>query len=143
MNVARLLEGMPLEVHSVTAATPVFEAIDQMEDAGIGSLLVLDAQGKIIGILSERDCLRRCVLKGKDPHQTTVRSIMTRKVRTVSPAIKIEKCMDLMSRHHIRHLPVVKRGVPLAVISIKDIIRFLVSEKDFIIKNYEKYIAGV
>jgi len=143
MNVARLLEGMPNEVHGVSPSTPVFEAIGQMEDAGIGSLLVLDAKGRIAGIVSERDCLRRCVLKGKDPHRMTVRAIMSRPVRTVTPAIKIEKCMDLMARHHIRHLPVVRRGVPLAVISIKDIIRFLVSEKDFIIRNYEKYIAGV
>ncbi len=143
MNVARLLEGRPNEVHGVTGATPVFEAVAQMEDAGIGSLLVLDAKGKIAGIVSERDCLRRCILKGKDPRKTLVRSIMSRKVVTVSPAAKIEKCMNLMTRHHIRHLPVVQRGVPVAVISIQDIVRFLSSQKDFIIENYEKYIAGV
>lgn len=143
MKVARLLEGRPNEVHGVTGATPVLEAVAQMEDAGIGSLLVLDAKGRIVGIVSERDCLRRCILKGRDPRKTPVRSILTRNVVTVSPAARIDRCMNLMTRHHIRHLPVVRRGVPLAVISIQDVVRFLSSQKDFIIENYEKYIAGV
>jgi CBS domain-containing protein len=113
-----------------------------MEEANAECLLVRKADGSLAGIVSERDCLRRCVLKGRDPRKTRVSAIMTREVVTATPGARISRCMNLMHRHHIRHLPIVRRGRPLAIVSMQDLVRFLVSEKDFIIKSYEDYISG-
>ena len=104
--------------------------------------IIVNKSGGLAGILSERDCFKKVILAEKDPKQTAVRDIMTRKVVVVPPERTVEECMALMSDKHIRHLPVVQGDKILGMISMRDVVRYLADDRDLMIKNLEKYIEG-
>lgn len=141
-TVAKLLAAKGGDILSIPPQGTVMDAVKAMTKRSAGSLLVLDPKGKLVGIVSERDCLRKVVLKQKDPLRTTIRQIMTRKILTVKPDTSIENCMTIMTEKRIRHLPVLEKGKVVGVISIGDVVKFMASEKDFIIKNLEQYITS-
>ena len=112
-----------------------------MAEKNIGAVLVTSNK-KLVGILSERDYARKIILKGKTSKETKVEEIMTSQVLYVSTDKSVEDCMAIMSEKHIRHLPVIDNGELLGIISIGDVVKAIISEKEFAIKQLENYISG-
>jgi len=119
----------------------VFDALQLMADKNVGALLVLDGE-KIAGIFSERDYARKIILKGKASKDTPVAEIMTAEVTTLRPEQSVEECMGLMTDKRIRHLPVLDGEKLVGLISIGDVVKAIISEREFIIKQLESYITG-
>lgn len=140
MKVAEILQSKGSKVFSVTSDLTVYEALKAMGEKNIGALLVIEGQ-QLIGIISERDYARKIILKGKSSHDTLVKEIMTEKVISVSPDDNIEKCMELMSERHIRHLPVMKDGIVTGIISITDVVTAIIASQKETISYLHNYIS--
>lgn len=141
ITLRQLLQSKGGGVWSVTSTSTVFDALQMMAEKNVGALLVID-EGKLVGIVSERDYARKIVLKGKSSKETLVKEIMTEKVVYIRPEESIEECMALMTEKHFRHLPVIDNGALMGVISIGDVVRTVISEQKFIIAQLENYISG-
>ena len=128
-------------IYSVLPITSVYEAIGEMADHHVGALPVLQ-DGKLVGIVSERDYARKVILKDKSSKQTRVSEIMTQEVVTVSSDDRVESCMELMRRHHIRHLVVEDAGVVVGMVSLRDLLTEMMSEQAATIDQLEHYIRG-
>jgi CBS domain-containing protein len=128
-------------VFSVSADASVLAAMKLMSEHNIGAVLVMDG-GKIEGILSERDIVRKVDLLGKTCSTTLVREIMTEKVLYVEAAQPLDECMALMTEKRIRHLPVMENNRLLGVISIGDVLHEVIHEQKFMIGQLEHYIRG-
>lgn len=141
-TIGMVLDSKGHEVFSVRPDTSVMEALKLMAEKGIGAVLVLEEDGGITGIMSERDYARKIALKGKTAEETLVSEIMTADVITVSPAQKIEECMTVMVDKRIRHLPVLENGKLIGILSIGDVVKEMISEQKFLIEQLETYIRG-
>ena len=141
-TVQQLLEKKDSTIFSVTPDTVVFDAIKLMDQAKVGALLVLN-QEHLVGIVSERDYARKVILKDKQSHNTPVKEIMTSKVLYVGPHQTCDECLVIMSKNHIRHLPVLENEKPIGILSVMDVVKNIISEKEFIIEQLENYISGV
>jgi CBS domain-containing protein len=140
-TVERLLEVKGYDIWSITPDASVYEAVKLMADKAIGALLVLES-GTLVGIISERDCTRRVILKERAPKDTLVREIMTSDVITVRPGQTVEECMALVTTKRIRHLPVLADDRLMGIVSIGDLVKDIISEKEFMIQQLENYIKG-
>ena len=141
-DVAKVLEGKGSEVLTIDAEATVFEAIKRMVEANVGALLVTEG-GKVAGIVTERDYLRRVTLEGRTEEETLVREIMTSPLVYVTPETSVEECMAVMTERRIRHLPVFSEGRDLVgVVSIGDVVKFKSAEQDFQIKFLTEYIES-
>jgi CBS domain-containing protein len=127
---------------SVGPNETVYSAIQKMAEKNIGSVLVMDGT-RLVGIITERDYARNVVLKGKTSPQTLVRDIMATQVAYVEPDDTVEECMTLMTRRRVRHLPVVKDGAVVGIISIGDLVKSIIDEQRFTIDQLETYFRGV
>ena len=140
-NIRQILETKGHEVWSVSAEATVYDALKVMSEKNVGALVVLDG-GRLEGVISERDYARKVILKGKFSKEMPVREIMSTDVVTVLPNQSIEECMALMTDKHFRHLPVMDGDKVVGVISIGDLVKATIDEKDFMIKQLENYITG-
>ena len=138
-TVQQLLESKRHILVSVAPNATVLEALKVMAEKEIGAVVVLE-DGHLVGIFSERDYARKVVLQGKASKDTPVREIMTDKVVCVRPEQSIDDCMGLMTDKRIRHLPVLEHKKVIGVISIGDVVKEMLSEKEFVIKQLESYI---
>jgi len=131
------LKGGP--VYSVTPQDKVFDALKLMAEKNIGAVLAL-ADGKIAGIMTERDYARKVILLGKSSHDMSVSEIMSDSVVTVKPGQSVEECMALMTNNRIRHLPVMDGGKLVGLLSIGDLVKEVIAEQEQTIKQLESYI---
>ena len=141
-RVCDLLHDKGREVWFLTPDATVYEAIDQMAQKGVGALLVMEGE-RLVGIVSERDYARKVILKGKSSREIQVREIMSHPVICVSPELTIEQTMALMTDNRVRHLPVVVAETVVGVISIGDVVRAIIEDKEFYIQQLTTYITGV
>jgi len=139
--VSALLHHKGSAVWSVEPEATVFEAIKLMADKNIGALLVVSG-GKLLGIFSERDYTRKIALHGKTSKETRVREVLSSKVISVTPHDSIEECMRLMTERHIRHLPVMEDKKIVGIVSIGDLVNWIISSQDAAIAQMEQYISG-
>lgn len=129
------------EVCTVAPGSTVYDALALMAEKNIGALLVVEA-GQTVGIFTERDYARQVVLKGKASKDTPVRDVMTPRVVFIRPEQTVEECMALMTDKRCRHLPVLEEGRLAGILSIGDVVKAVISEKQFIIEQLENYIAS-
>src|SRR6266850_5499065 len=141
-NISEILNHKGTTVWATSPDTMVFDAIQLMADKNIGALLVTD-KGKLIGILSERDYTRKIALKGRSSKQTAVKEILSGQVIHVSPSHTVEDCMRLMTDHRIRHLPVLDGDKVLGIISIGDLVNWIISMQTTTIHQLQTYISGI
>jgi CBS domain-containing protein len=120
----------------------VYDALKLMAEKDVGALLVIEAGTQLVGIMSERDYARKVILKGKSSLDTPVREIMTYPVVAVAPQQTVEECMALMTAKRVRHLPVLVADRVMGIVSIGDLVKASLDEKDFLIKQLENYITG-
>ena len=140
-SVGLVLKRKGGEIWSVTPHQTVYESIEKMADKAVGALLVMSA-GKLVGIISERDYARKIILKGKSSKTTLVREVMTSPVIFVTPDKPVDECMSIMTTNRIRHLPIIQNEGVLGVVSIGDIVKWIVSEQEETIEHLQNYIGA-
>jgi len=130
-----ILKAKGREVASVLPQAKVLKALELMAEKNIGAVLVIDAQGAVQGIFSERDFARKIIVKGHSCENEDVEAVMTRDVIFVQPETSLEECMNLMTHRRIRHLPVMEKGKVAGIVSIGDVVKALLEAKDRIISE--------
>jgi CBS domain-containing protein len=140
-QLSEILEEKTGDVLTIDADATVFEAVKQMVEANVGSLLVT-VDGEISGIVTERDYLRRVTLEGRIDKETAVREIMTTPLVVVTPQTSVDECMAVMTDRRIRHLPVVQSGKVVGIVSIGDVVKFKSKQQSFEIQHLTDYITA-
>ena len=140
-TVKQLLQGKATGVHTIGPDDPVIEALRRMAEREIGALPVV-ANGKLAGILSERDYARKVVLQGKSSRDTPVREIMTSRVVCVGPQRTVDECMALMTEKRIRHLPVIEHGELIGLLSIGDLVKHRIDKIEAEAEAMRAYIQA-
>jgi IMP dehydrogenase len=139
-TIRRVLRESRRRTIVVTPDDNAYDASVLMNSADVGALLVIEG-GKLAGIVTERDYVRKLVRAGLDPKTTPMRTLMTSNVLYVTPEHTIEACMALMTEKHLRHLPVVDNGHVVGMLSIRDVVEDLLDEKEFLLEQMEHYIT--
>ena len=139
--ISSILHNKSTALWNIAPEASVFDAIKLMSEKNIGALLVMSG-GKLTGIFTERDYTRKIALHGKNSKQTQIWEIMPKDVVTATPDDSVEECMRLMSEKRFRHLPVVEQGTVVGIISIGDLVNWIISTQNAAIEQLESYIAG-
>jgi CBS domain-containing protein len=140
-TVGAILKRKGTGIWSVAPDQTVYEAIEMMAEKAVGALLVI-SDGGLAGIISERDYARKVILKGRSSKTTVIQEIMTSPVIFVSPGQTVDECMELMTRNRIRHLPIVDGDKILGIVSIGDLVKWVVSEQEETIEHLQNYISA-
>ena len=140
--VKHLLDAKGRKVLSISADASVFDAIKMMADESVGSLVVLDENDGLVGIVTERDYARQVIVKGRSSGDTRVADIMTADVLTTSCDRTVNSCMEIMTEKKLRHLPVVEDGRVIAMVSIGDLVQAIIADQKEEIEHLEHYISG-
>lgn len=140
-RIQTLLKKKGYDVWRIAPDASVYDAIHLMAEKGVGALIVMDGQ-KLVGVISERDYARKIILEGRSSENTKISEIMSAEVITVGPDSRIEECMAMMTERRIRHLPVLDGDELLGVISLGDLVKYIIAEQQFVIEQMERYIAG-
>jgi CBS domain-containing protein len=139
--VNEILKAKGRDVWTVSSDSTVYDALQEMADKNVGALLVVE-DDKLVGVFSERDYARKVILHGKASKDTLVKEIMSTEMFWVRPDETVGGCMELMTNKRIRHLPVLDEGRLVGVISIGDVVKAVISEKEFAIQQLEQYITS-
>jgi CBS domain-containing protein len=140
-HIRDILKSKKAGVISITPDTIVYHALERMVESNISALPVTEGE-KLVGIFTEKDYARKVILKGKSSKKSAIREIMTPNPFTVSQDTTIDECMRLMTDRRIRHLPVMEKERLIGIISIGDVVKFIIDEQKYIIENLEHYITG-
>lgn len=140
-TVRDLLREKSADIWSVAPDASVYEAIQLMAEKNIGAVLVMDGE-RLVGLISERDYARKIILEGRSSRDTAVRDAMTARVAYAAPSETLEQCMALMTDKRFRHLPVMEDDKLLGVLSIGDLVKAVIAEQRYLIKQLEHYISG-
>ena len=141
MTTIRQILARKPEIYSIDPEATVLEALRLLEEKNVGALLVMNGE-LLVGIFSERDYARRMILQGRTSRETPVREVMTSKVFVITPDTTSGECMMHMTDRHIRHLPVVEGGRVVGVISIGDVVRSVIHDLRFTVRQLESYIKS-
>ena len=142
-TVRSILASKGAHVWSIGPVATVYEAIEIMAEREIGSMPVIDDSGDLVGLISERDYARKIILQGRSSRETPVSDIMSSPVIYVSPGETVDRCMHIMTDARIRHLPVVEQGRVVGIVSIGDLVNWIISSHEESIAHLQSYIAGV
>lgn len=140
-TVRQLLEAKAPEIYAIAPEAPVIDAIRLMAEKRIGAVLVMEGT-RLVGILSERDYARKIVLQGRSSSDTAVRTIMTADVVTVRPDDSADHCMQVVTERRIRHLPVIRAGEVVGVVSIGDLVKAVIEDQQVELDQLQRYIAS-
>ena len=140
-TVREILRSKGEQVWSVAPDSTVYAALEVMAERDVGAVLVLEAR-RVVGIFSERDYARHLVLKGKSSRSTSVRELMSTRVLYVRPDQTIDDCMAIMTRKRIRHLPVMEGDRLVGLVSVGDVVKQAIADREFAIQQLENYITG-
>lgn len=140
-SIESILHQKTGDVWSIGPDATVYDAIAMMADKNIGALVVVE-DGRLVGIVSERDYTRKVMLRGKRSRETQVREIMSTSLTTVEPKESVDHCLRFMTEKRIRHLPVVSEGQICGVISIGDLVKHVISVQSATLEQLERYISG-
>ena len=140
-TVRHLLEAKAPEIFAIGPDAPVLDAIKLMADKRIGALLVID-DGRLVGVVSERDYARKVVLQGRSSKDTPVRDIMTKQVVSVGLQHSVDHCMQVVTERRIRHLPVLDGDAVLGVVSIGDLVKAVIEDQQLELDQLQRYIAS-
>lgn len=140
-SVRTLLRNKGKGVWTVTKDTITYDAVQLMMEKNVGALVVTE-QDQVIGIVTERDLARKLILKDRSARETKVSDIMSRNPICVTPEYTVDACMSLMADNQIRHLPVVEDGKLVGLVSVRDVVREIVSNQEFMIMQLEDYIMA-
>ena len=140
-NIGTLLDTKGRDIWSIEPGETAFKALETMAQRNVGALLVVEG-GKLVGIFSERDYARKVILKGKSSKETTVGELMTPEVFYAAPEDTLVESMALMTAKLIRHMPVLKDGQLIGMVTLGDVVKQIISEQQFTINELEKYISG-
>ena len=138
-KVRNIIQTKGNAIYSVPSTITVYQALEHMFEKNIGALLVID-DGKFLGIFTERHYARKLALRGKSSKETLIGEIMTEQPVTVTCDTTIEDCMKIMTSKKIRHLPVMENEKLVGLISVGDVVKYIIQEQKFIIENLEQYI---
>jgi len=141
-TVAQILQRKGSDVWNVSPDTLVYRALQLMQDKGVGALVVLDAEGKVTGIISERDYARKVILEGRSSKETFTSEIMTKDLWVVKPETTVDECISLMTEKRVRHLPVLDKGKLVGLVSIGDVVKAIIKEQRIEIEYLNDYIMG-
>ena len=140
-KIGALLEKKGARVWSLAPTATIYDALTMMAEKGVGALPIVD-EGQLLGILSERDYARKVILKGRSSKETAVTEIMSSPVVSVSPSQTVEECMHIVTDKRIRHLPVTEGGRIVGIVSIGDLVNWVITAQRETIHHLEAYIAG-
>ncbi len=140
-TIGEILGHKGSQVWSISPDATVFDAIQMMSDKNVGALLVIEGE-QLVGIITERDYTRKVALKGKVSKQTAVREILTGVIVKANPDSTVEECMRLMTDHRVRHLPVLEGERIVGIVSIGDLVTWIISAQTSTIHQLQTYIAG-
>ncbi len=141
-KISAVLTGKSADIWSISPTASVYEAIEMMAEKQVGALPVME-NGQLVGIISERDYARKVILKGRSSKDTPVADIMTRDLVTISPQHTVGECMRIVTDKRFRHLPVLEGGKLVGIVSIGDLVNWVISEQQQTIRHLEAYISGV
>ena len=141
ISVRDILKAKDSKIQSISPKATVYEALEKMSEKEIGALVVME-NNKVVGIISERDYARKIILQGKTSKETLVKEVMSSNLFSVTPDTSLEDAMVLMTGKHVRHLPVFEENNFVGIISIGDVVKLVISNKDFLINQLSDYIAG-
>lgn len=140
-TIKNIIQTKSNSIYAVTPQTSVLDALQVMMDKNISALLVMEGP-ELRGIFTERDYARKIILQGKASKETSIQEVMTTKLETVKLNASIEHCMKIMTERHIRHLPIVEDGIVAGMISIGDIVKFVIEDQKQTIEQLQTYISS-
>jgi CBS domain-containing protein len=140
-SISQILKLKGSDVWSISSTTKIYDALVLMAEKGVGALVVID-EGKVVGIFSERDHARKVDIEGRCSQKTLVSQVMSTDIRYVTPETSVEEAMSIVTESRRRHMPVMENDQLVGLASIGDLVKASLDEKDFVIKQLEKYIKG-